>query len=221
MLAHCWNGTLGSDAVLQVTKKSFIQKSCKAAWKGCCLDPFLIRYKFNNNKKLLHFHLAQDSAHSIISYLCRLEGTPGKSQEKGGSIVVVSWWPEHCSIVLLCFLSFFFEIIFKKGLSHHVVIISATSSFHTGVDVLFTDCENCINTRVQRSIVNYTKSKMLITLWCCISNISGTALFVFSPEILFYVVLLFPPGTFKYQLPHFSQDLCYYLSLTEGQNSTI
>lgn len=36
---------------------------------------------------------------SLIGYLCRLEGTPGKVQEKGGGIVGASCWPAHWPIV--------------------------------------------------------------------------------------------------------------------------
>lgn len=62
---------------------------------------------------------------------------------------------------LFCFAFFLSFLIFfsKKGLSHHVIIISATSFFHTGVDALFIDFENCINTHVQHSNVNYKKEK--------------------------------------------------------------
>lgn len=77
----------------------------------------------------------------------------------------LSWFPDgQNTTVLFCF-AFFLSFLFfflKKGLSHHVIIISATSSFHTGAGAVFIDTENCINIHVQLSTGN-SKKQSLIT----------------------------------------------------------
>lgn len=82
----------------------------------------------------------------------------------------LSWFPDgQNTTVLFCF-AFFLSFLFfflKKGLSHHVIIISATSSsiricIHTGAGAVFIDTENCINIHVQLSTGN-SKKQSLIT----------------------------------------------------------
>jgi len=77
----------------------------------------------------------------------------------------LSWFPDgQNTTALFCFafsLSFFIFFFFNKGLSHHVIIISATSSFHTGADAVFIDFENCINIHMQLSAVNSEKQSLM------------------------------------------------------------
>lgn len=56
-----------------------------------------------------------------------MEGTLGKVQEKGGGIVGASCWPAHWPIVGFIFLDY------------RITIISATSFFHPGPDIIFID----------------------------------------------------------------------------------
>lgn len=61
-----------------------------------------------------------------LSVICVAWRNSGKVQEKGGGIVVASCWPAHWPIVAVIFF-----------LSYHITIISATSSFHPGSDIVF------------------------------------------------------------------------------------
>lgn len=84
-------------------------------------DQITIWYEF------FYFQLAPNPvpALSPAGYLCLLEGTLGKVQEKGGGIVGASCWPAHWPIVAFIFLHY------------HITIILATSFFHPGPNAVF------------------------------------------------------------------------------------
>lgn len=116
MLAHCWNSTLGNDAVLQVTKKYFIQRSCKAAWKGCCLDPFLIRYKFNNNKKNYSIFIWHRTQSTVLSVICVAWKELWVSHRK--KVGALSLFPDgQNTAVLFCcaFFPSFLKLFLRRG----------------------------------------------------------------------------------------------------------
>lgn len=94
-------------------------------WEGCLLRPFSDQITIW--PEFFYFQLAPNPvpALSPAGYLCRLEGTPGKVQEKGGGIVGASCWPAHWPIVAFIFLDY------------HITIILATSFFHPGPNTIF------------------------------------------------------------------------------------
>lgn len=99
--------------------------SLNRVWEGCLLRPFSDQITIWH--EFFYFQLAPNPvpALSPAGYLCRLEGTPGKVQEKGGGIVGVSCWPAHWPIVAFIFLDY------------HITIILATSFFHPGPNTIF------------------------------------------------------------------------------------